>query len=215
MAAMQGFAARGFTTAVVLLGACVCLAGCGAGSKKSAPPVVKAAAPVCAHPAGWQKLANRIRAAVYCPGWLPDPLSGQIGAVDNNIGTVSKDRSYLESWVWQDHDLGGTSGELHVNLRGYPGKHAVPNCTTGGTESQTVKCFANPVGTYEVNGIKATIDTVNQDADEWHIAMVWKASDGLYTLSEHVAPPLSAAKVVRYLKRELSNLVVIRPASAT
>jgi hypothetical protein len=207
---------RGLAAIAALLGACVLLAGCGGGSKKSVPPAARATATVvCAHPGGWQKLANRIRAAVYCPGWLPDPLTGQIGAVDNNIGSVSKDRSYLESWVWQDHDLGGTSGELHVNLRGYPGKQAVPDCTTGGTDSHVVKCFANPIGMYNANGIVATIDTVNQDADEWHIAMVWKANGGLYTISEHVAPPLSAAKVVGYLKKELSNLVVIRPASAT
>lgn len=204
---------RKLAVIAALLGACALLAGCG-GSKKSAPPPQKPAVPVCAHPAGWQKLATRIHAVVYCPGWLPDPLSGQIGAVDNNINSVSKDRSYLESWVWQDVDLGGTSGELHVNLRGYPGVDAVPNCTTGGIGSRTVKCFANPIGTYEANGIKATIDTVNQDADEWHIAMVWKANGGLYTISEHVAPPLSADKVVRYLKKEISNLVVIRPASA-
>ncbi len=205
---------RGF--AVVLLGALASLgAGCG-NTKKAAPPPAKPAAPVCAHPVGWQKLANRIKAAVYCPGWLPDPLTGQIGSVDNNIASVSKDRSYLESWVWQGTDLGGTSGELHVNLRGYPGVHAVPNCTTGGSKSENrvVKCFANPIGTYEANGIKATIDTVNQDADQWHVAMVWKANGGLYTISEHVAPPLTTAKVITYLKREVRNLVLVRPASA-
>ncbi|HEY3962561.1 MAG TPA: hypothetical protein VGL84_08550 [Gaiellaceae bacterium] len=205
---------RKLAAIAALLGACALLAGCGSSKKSAPPPPAKPAVPVCAHPVGWQALANRIRSVVYCPGWLPDPLSGRIGAVDNNINSVSKDRSYLESWVWQDVDLGGTSGELHVNLRGYPGVHVVPNCTTGGIGSRTVKCFANPIGIYEANGIKATIDTVNQDADEWHIAMVWKSNGGLYTISEHVAPPLSAAKVVRYLKKELSNLVVIRPASA-
>ena len=53
---------------------------------------------------GWQRLANRIGADVYCPGWLPDPLTSQIGGQWNNINSVSKDRSYLESFIWQDTD---------------------------------------------------------------------------------------------------------------
>ncbi len=40
----------------------------------------RAAKPVCTEPAAWQRLANRIEAPVYCPGWLPDPLTAQLGA---------------------------------------------------------------------------------------------------------------------------------------
>jgi len=207
MAAMRAWAAT-----AALLGACALLAaGCG-GAKKAASAPPAPAKPVCAHKAGWQKLANRIKAPVYCPSWLPDPLSGQIGAVDNNINSVSSDRSYLESWVWQDTDLGGTSGELHVNLRGYPGRHTIPLCTTGGIGSRVVPCFANPNGKVDLAGIHATMYTVNQDADEWHIALVWRAYGGLYTVSEHVAPPLTADHVIRYLRHELRDLVVIKPA---
>ena len=65
---------------------------------------------------GWQRLANRIHAPVYCPSWLPDPLTGQIGGRWNNIDSVSKDRSYLIGFVWQE-----TAEEIHINLRGYPG----------------------------------------------------------------------------------------------
>ena len=54
-------------------------------------------------------LANRIGADVYCPGWLPDPLTSQIGGQSNNIDSVSKDRSYLESFIWQDTDYARTS----------------------------------------------------------------------------------------------------------
>jgi hypothetical protein len=74
---------------------------------------------------GWQKLANRIHAAVYCPSYLPDPLTGQIGGRWNNIDSVSKDRSYLIGFVWQE--LGQ---EIHINLRGYPGVTKVPTCRT-------------------------------------------------------------------------------------
>ena len=82
--------------------------GCSGGAKKAeAAAVVK---PACAHPAGWQRLANRINAPVYCPGWLPDPLVSQIGGTWNNINSVSKDRSYLESFVWQETGGGAAGG---------------------------------------------------------------------------------------------------------
>jgi len=205
---------RGLAAISAMLGLVALLASaCGSAKHAAAAAAPVVAKPVCAHPAGWQRLADRIHAPVYCPGWLPDPLIGQIGGTWNNIDSVSRDRSYLESFVWQDVDLGGTSGELHVNLRGYPGRHTIPTCTTGGIGSRTVPCFANPNGKVLERGIRATIYTVNQDADEWHAALVWRAYGGLYTLSEHVAPPLTYDKVVLYLKHELRQLVVIQPAT--
>lgn len=206
-------AVRGLSLAA-LLGACVLLAsGCGS-TKKAAAAQVAPVKPHCAHPAGWQKLARRIDAPVYCPGWLPDPLTGWIGAQDNNINSASKDRSYLESWVWQETGGGASGGELHVNLRGYPGVSKIPTCTTGGAESRKVPCFDQASGTFAANGIHATQYTVNQDADQWHIAYVWHAYGGLYTISEHVAPPLTARHVVRYLKQEIRQLVVIKPGAS-
>jgi hypothetical protein len=208
-------AMRSLLAAAALLGAiALVLAGCGGSAKKSAA-TAPAPAVTCAHPAGWRKLADRIGAPVYCPGWLPDPLVGQIGSRWNNINSVSKDRSYLESFVWQDVDLGGTSGELHVNLRGYPGRSGVPICRTGGSSSETVPCFADPHGTVTRNGLKATLYTVNQDADQWHLLLAWRAQGGLYTVSEHVAPPLNYRHVLRYLKQELGAMVLIKPSAAT
>jgi hypothetical protein len=207
MAAMRGLAAI-----AALLGACALLAsGCGEAKRAEAAPATPPK-PHCAHPVGWQKLANRIHAPVYCPGWLPDPLTGQIGSRDNNINSVSSDRSYLESWVWQETGPGAAGGELHVNLRGYPGRTRIPTCTTGGTDSKNVPCFDQAAGTFDANGIHATYYTVNQDADEWHIALLWRAHGNLYTVSEHVAPPLTAGKVMQYLRHELRSLVLIRPA---
>ena len=78
------------------------VAGCGGNGKSGAattspsrasyyagfdPPVPLKA--TCAHPLGWQRLANRIDADVYCPGWLPDPLTSQLGGPSNNINVVS------------------------------------------------------------------------------------------------------------------------------
>jgi hypothetical protein len=199
--------------AAVLLGSvALAVAGCGSGAKKAAGPAAAPAKPTCAHPAGWKRLADRVGAPVYCPGWLPDPLVAQIGGRWNNIDSVSKDRSYLESFVWQDVDLGGTSGELHVNLRGYPGRSDVPICRTGGSDSQDVPCFADPHGTVTAGGRTATLYTVNQDADQWHLLLAWKANGGLYTVSEHLAPPLTYKHLVQYLKHELRSLVLVRPS---
>ena len=99
-----------------------------AGARRSRPRAApKIAKPTCPDPAAWQKLANRVGVPVYCPGWLPDPLTGKLGAVDNNIHSVSADRSYLQSWVWQETGGGAAGGELHVNLRAYPGRDEDPD----------------------------------------------------------------------------------------
>jgi hypothetical protein len=189
----------------------VITSGCGEAKQAAAAPIVHPK-PTCAHPRGWQKLANRIKAAVYCPGWLPDPLTSQIGGPWNNINSVSPDRSYLESFVWQETGGGAAGGELHVNLRAYPGRTTIPTCRTGGSDSRNVPCFADPSRAMTANGITARLYTVNQDADSWHALLLWRRHGNLYTLSEHVAPPLTFDHVVRYLKQELSQLVLIQPA---
>jgi hypothetical protein len=217
MAAMRAFASlAGVSAALALLAA-----GCGGSgasvdaSKASAE--AKPAKPQCAHTAGWQRLANRIEADVYCPGWLPDPLTSEIGGRWNNINSVSGDRSYLESFVWQETEVGpnGAGGELHVNLRGYPGRTKIPMCPTGAGNSNPVPCFDDPRGHVRLNGIDATLFTVNQGADQWHVALAWHHRGSLYTLSEHLAPPLNYEKLVRYLKHELNSLVLIEPSRST
>jgi hypothetical protein len=205
---------RGLLAMFLLGGVSLLLAtGCAGDAKKAeAAPVAK---PTCAHPAGWQKLANRIKAPVYCPGWLPDPLVGQIGGKWNNIDSVSRDRSYLESFVWQETEAGLAGGsELHVNLRAYPGVTKIPTCRTGGSDSRNVPCYADARGLVTANGITARLYTVNQDADAWHYLLLWKRFGNLYTLSEHVAPPLTGQRVKQYLKQELAALVLIRPTQA-
>jgi hypothetical protein len=188
--------------------------GCGDDAKKAAAAPAVAPKAVCHGRAAWQKLANKVDAPVYCPGWLPDPLVGALGGRWNNINSVSKDRSYLESFVWQETGGGAAGGELHVNLRAYPGVTKIPTCRTGGADSKNVPCFDQPAGWVTANGIKTRVYTVNQDADEWHVALLWREGGTLYTLSEHVAPPLTYSHVLRYLKQELGSLVRIEPSAA-
>ena len=125
--------------------------GCGQGgadaattSKPKCPAALKL---------GWQTLANRIDTDVYCPAWLPNPLVGKIdkgeaGAADNAVLSVSKDKSYLASWIWVE----AQTGEVHVILRAYPGRTTIPTCvvTDAGSGKQVkhrVPCFADPHGT--------------------------------------------------------------------
>src|SRR5205085_8164363 len=120
---------------------------------------------------GWQQLANRIHAPVYCPTWMPNPLDAQIGGQYIDIDSVNKDGSYLVSFL-EHGDLG--SGDVHVNFRGYVGRTTIPACTTVVlTGKKAIRghtpCFADAAGTRTAGGITATVYRVNQDADQWHI----------------------------------------------
>jgi hypothetical protein len=198
---------------LLLVASALLASGCGEAKKASAAPPAATPKPHCSNLAGWRRLANRIDAPVYCPGWLPDPLVGAIGGRWNNINSVSADRSYLESFVWQETGGGAAGGELHVNLRAYPGVTKIPTCRTGGVDSRNVPCFAGRRGTVAAGGIAGRLYTVNQDADEWHLLLLWNRYGNLYTLSEHVAPPLSYSHVLRYLRQELAALILVRPAA--
>ena len=160
---------------------------------------------------GWQKLANGIDADVYCPSWLPDPLTGQIGGRWNNIHSVSQDRSYLISFVWQEK-----AEEIHINLRGYPGVTRIPVCRSidlvGGTKRvRSIPCFADSRGEKTIAGFRVTMYAVNQDADQWHLLYAWRHKDSLYTLSEHIAPPYTFPRIVQNLNRMMRSLVLVGP----
>jgi hypothetical protein len=163
--------------------------------------------------AGWQKLANRIDAAVYCPTWMPNPLDAHIGGEWQDIYSVDKDRSYLISFLYHGEP---PSGDVHVNFRGYPGRSAIPRCKTilalqGKAKRGTTPCFADSAGTRTTQGITATIYTVNQDADQWHVLLAWRHAGSLYTVSEHVIPPYTYKQVVKNLDHLLNGLVLVQP----
>ena len=164
--------------------------------------------------AGWQALANKVQAPVYCPTWMPNPLDAKIGGDYQDIYSIGKDRSYLVSFLAHG-DLG--SGDVHVNFRGYPGRTAIPTCKTVILDGKktirgTTPCFSDPVGTKKVARIAATIYRVNQDADQWHVLLAWRHNGSLYTVSEHVILPYDSAKrVTQLLARLLKGLVLVEP----
>jgi hypothetical protein len=162
---------------------------------------------------GWQALANRIQAPVYCPTWMPNPLDAKIGGQYIDINSIAKDRSYLVSFL--EHGDAG-SGDVHVNFRGYPGRSSIPTCTTvvlagKKTLRGRTPCFADTAGVRKANGITATVYRVNQDADQWHILLAWRHRGSLYTVSEHVIRPYTYRQVLRNLDRLLSGLVLVQP----
>ena len=185
--------------------------GCsgGSGTANAAP-----AKPTCPHAwrAGWQKLADRIHAPVYCPGWIPSPLTGDIhGQWSTGVNIDPVDRSYLVGFIWVEHQ-----DEVHVNMRGYPGRTAIPKCLdTEQAGKKTVKteipCFADPKWTKRMDGTNVTLYTVNRDADQWHLLLAWRRHGSLYAISEHVAPPFGYARVLQNLRHMFHRLVLIQP----
>ena len=158
---------------------------------------------------GWQALADKVAAPVYCPTWMPNPLDAHIGGQYQDIYSVGKDRSYLVSFL-EHGDLG--SGDVHVNFRGYPGRSTIPTCP-GQVGDTKVPCFADPVGHMTANGIRATVYQVNQGADQWHVLLLWHHRGSMYTVSQHVIVPYdSATRVKKNLQRLLKSLVLVEPA---
>jgi hypothetical protein len=182
-------------------------------------PTASAAAPrpaVCSTSrAAWRMLANEIRAPVYCPSWLPQPLVGTFGGPYFNGKSVDPDRSYLVSFVWFDTS-GGVVQEVHVNLRGYPANARVPTCedtltVKGKTVHKKIPCFSDAAWTKRYGRTKVTLYTANQGADQWHLLYAWRRNGSLYSLSEHVAAPYTYEQVLQNLDRMMRRLVLVEP----
>lgn len=206
---------RRSTRIVGVLAVAVLAAACGSDAVQ--PGAARRACPAVAR-TGWQELANRVDAPVYCPSWLPNPLSGSF-AGSSYAGTfVERDRNYLVSFIESDV-VGSSNTEVHVNLRGYPGRVTVPLCedtVTIGTKvlRPRIRCFADVYGHKRVAGKAITITTANQGADKWHVAYLWRHGGSLYVVSEHVTPPYTFRQVLRNLDRVVGSLVLVRPTQA-
>ena len=204
---------------LVVVAALLALVASGCGSSYARPQAHQAAQVAVKCPAGWaagwQQLARRVDAPVYCPTWMPQPLVGQIGSEYSPAPYVAKDRSYLVSFIWFEK-MPAAPYEVHVNLRGFPGRTAIPTCqdtlTAGGTTVRpNVPCFADPHGQVRIGHVTATVYTANQGIDTWHVLYAWHYHGSLYTISQHVAPPFTYATVVRSLDRILRGLVLVQP----
>jgi len=199
------------------LAAAMAAGAAGCGGSDAGQPQAAAAVAQCpaAHLAGWKQVSTHAGIPVYCPAWLPSPLepginTGKTPGAENATVEYSRDRSYLVSWIWAE----AQTGEVHVILRGYPGRTTIPTCVLTGSGSSAsarhrVPCFADRHGTITVGNIHATLYTVNQGADQWHLLYAWQHNGSLYTISQHVAAPLGVPQVKADLHRMLQNLVLV------
>ena len=198
---------RGLGQLVLLVVLGAALAGCSGDEKiESSASARPAGCPPALKPE-WQQLANRVGAPVYCPNWMPSPLDADLNGQWNSSGPiVNRDRSFLVGFLWHE----ANSGDVHVNFRGFPGKTAMPQCLDG---RRPIPCFSDPRGTRRIGDKKVTVYTVSRDADQWHVTYLWRRDGTLYTVSEHVAPPLNFRKVVANLDRLVGGLELIAPTA--
>ena len=203
------------TLALLVLAA----AGCGGGNDPApkAASATSSVAHVCpaAWRAGWQKLADQVKAPVYCPTWLPQPLTGKIGTIGSGR-YVEPDRSYLIAFFWLENTP-TQAEEVHVNLRGYPGRTKIPTCedtvtVKGKVLHPKIPCFDDVRAHKRFGKTRVTMYTANQGADQWHVLYAWRRNGSLYTLSEHIAPPYTYRQVVANLDRMMRGLVLLPPA---
>lgn len=201
---------------VVVLAATGLGAGC---ANEESTPSAAATKPPSSCPAawkpGWQRLANRIGSPVYCPTWMPSPLDGRIGGQWENGVSVKRDRSYLVSFLWHEPP----AQDVHVNFRAYPGKTRIPTCedvrvVAGKKRRRAIPCFSDAQPVRRIGRFTVTPYTVNQGVDQWHVLYLWRENRSLYTVSEHVAKPLTYRRVVANLDRLMRGLVRVEPTSA-
>jgi hypothetical protein len=194
---------------LVVLLAAACGGGGSSGAVENVAPTATganepASAPICSPEwrPGWQRLADQIKAPVYCPSWMPDPLTGEIGGPWEAMHSVLKDRSYLIGFLWYE----ANAAEVHVNFRGYAGSTSIPTCNGR-------PCFNDPGEKKEIAGLDVQVYNVNRGADTWHILYAWKADGSLYTVSQHVVPALGLpyGQVAANLDRLVRGLVRIEP----
>lgn len=190
------------------------LSACGGNESPSADAAREPAASTCpkAWQAGWQRLADRIAAPVYCPRWLPSPLTGLLGGSTASL-SVSPDRSYLVTFLDQHEGF-----EQHATMRGYPGTTEIPECRVvdvldgGKTVESKAACFAERSGTRRVGGFEVTVYGEGLDADEHHVVYAWQHEGSLYTLGHHAQHSVTRSRAMANLDRIMRSLAVVEPS---
>lgn len=205
---------RVIALAALALAAPAGLAGCADDEPTPSARAAPAAPRACpaAWKGEWQRLANRVKAPVYCPTWMPSPLDGNIKGPWKNGVSVRADRSWLVSFLWHEPP----AQDVHVNFRAYPGRTAMPVCedvqvVAGKTRRRDIPCFSDAQPARRIGRFTVTPYTVNQGVDMWHVLYLWRERRSIYTVSEHVAKPLTYRHVTRNLDRLMRGLVRVEP----
>ena len=197
----------GVSTLILLAVGLSACAGDDTASKAANVDTTEQAAATCSEEAraGWEELADRIGAPVYCPSWLPAPLTNELGGEWHSTDSVRRDGSYLMGFIWFEPG----SGEVHVNLRAYPGQTDMPDCDGR-------PCFSDPQAPKQIGSFDITPYSVNRGADTWHLLYAWEHDGSLYSVSQHVVPDLglSYGQVAANLDRIMRGLELIEPSSS-
>lgn len=181
-------------------------AGC-AGDDVTSPAASASSPPTCPAQfrAGWQRLANRVDAPVYCPRWLPDPLKPE-AHLHSPIGA---DRS----WQIGFHEYELRSVELHVVVSGYPNGRP-PQCEDLKT-GEFGSCWQERHGTRRIGDRVVTVYERGVGHEASHVVYAWRERGTLYAASMHVDhrpnSALPRSRVKNQLARVVQSLVPIEP----
>jgi hypothetical protein len=135
---------------------------------------------------------------IYCPTFLPTPITGEIGGQWNTAQQPG--RAWQLGYAWLEHD------ELvHVVFEGYPGRAWPVDC-------EGVPCFAHIVGRQRIGPFQVTWYDHNQASHTGHIAAVFRANGNVYVVSMHIAAPAAPeSKTKALVARMVAGLVPITP----
>jgi len=156
------------------------VSGCGSAAEEPvAVAAVKPATPHCAYPAGWGGAREpHSRRRSIAPVWLPDPLTDQLKA----RGTTST-RSALTGATSKVSSgrtpISAARAASSTSTCVLPGPHQDPGLHHGRRRQPERAVLRRPARHITEQGIKATLFTVNQDADEWHLLLAWRHAGGL------------------------------------
>ncbi len=176
--------------------------GCGddgppaAGAPSSRSPAVATCPAAWAD--DWQAWAERIGAKVFCPSFLPSPITGEIDGRWNTAKAPGK--VWQLGYAWLEHD-----DLVHVVFEGYPDKRWPPDC-------EGVPCFADKVGTERIGSHEVTWYDRNEASHSGHVAAVFHDSGYVYVVSMHVYRPYdSRQQVTGLVRRMVAGLVPLEP----
>lgn len=147
--------------------------------------------------AEWKRLANEIRAPVYCPGWLPDPLVS-----DLHHPSIDPDRSFQVGY----HDSELRSAEVHVVLGAYPDRR-IPRCEDLKIEKY-VPCWLDSSGRKQVGPYLVTVYERALGHESQHVVYTWTYRGVLYTASMHIDRRENSA-VTRVVAKRNLDLVLL------
>jgi len=201
----QGAAGWLIAAIVVALAAPACSGGDDASTTapSSEPPASTAPATPAECPSaiasGWQRWANRVDETVYCPTFMPSPVTAEIGGQWNTA--IAPGRSWQLGFTWLEHD-----DLVHIVFEAVPRTRWPISC-------EGVPCFDDRTGTERIGDHEVTWYDRNEASHSGHIAAVFRSGGMVQIVSMHVYQPHADPNDVEQLVREMvAGLVPVTPA---